>query len=63
MVLGYSILAVPTGIVTAEILESARVETNPTTRACPHCTSEGHASGARYCQDCGGELAPESDET
>jgi voltage-gated potassium channel len=58
MVLGYSILAVPTGIVTAEILETARRELQPTTRSCPHCTTDGHRLGARFCEDCGGELAP-----
>ncbi len=57
MILGYSILAVPTGIVTAEILETARSERTPTTRSCPHCTSDGHRADARFCRDCGGALA------
>ena len=56
MVLGYSIIAVPTGIVTAEIVENA-VGRQVSTRNCPECTSEGHATEARFCKDCGAPLA------
>ena len=55
MVLGYSIIAVPTGIVTAEIVETA-VAARTSTRACPSCLSEGHVADAHYCKDCGAEL-------
>ncbi len=55
MVLGYSIIAVPTGIVTAEIVESA-VSGKVSTRACPECLSEGHIASARFCRDCGASL-------
>jgi voltage-gated potassium channel len=58
MVLGYGIIAVPTGIVTAEIVESVTRSRVITTRSCPSCTSEGHEYDARYCKDCGGKLAP-----
>jgi voltage-gated potassium channel len=58
MVLGYSIIAVPTGIVTAEIVETAAASRRPTTRSCPNCLSEGHALRARFCKDCGAELPP-----
>jgi voltage-gated potassium channel len=58
MLLGYSIIAVPTGIVTAEIIDAARRPQN--TRTCPHCMSEGHLIEARFCRDCGGELAEPS---
>lgn len=54
MIMGYSIIAVPTGIVTAEIIEAARSPV--TTRACPSCMSEGHLRDARYCRDCGAPL-------
>ncbi len=57
MVLGYSILAVPTGIVTAEIVEEA-VGRKVSTRGCPSCLSEGHTMNAQYCCDCGVLLAP-----
>ena len=56
MVLGYSVIAVPTGIVTAEIVETA-VGRRITTRSCPYCTSEGHQIDSRYCKDCGSLLA------
>lgn len=56
MVLGYSIIAVPTGIVSAELAQ-ARRETF-TTQACPDCSREGHASDARYCKYCGAGLHP-----
>jgi voltage-gated potassium channel len=55
MVLGYSVIAVPTGIVTAEIVETA-VGAKISTRCCPECMSEGHVSEARYCRDCGKPL-------
>jgi voltage-gated potassium channel len=55
MLIGYGIIAVPTGIITAEIVEAARAPI--TTRSCPHCTSEGHLPDARYCKDCGQPLA------
>jgi len=52
MILGYAIIAVPTGIVTAEILETGRGRP-PTSRVCPGCLSEGHEHSARFCKDCG----------
>jgi voltage-gated potassium channel len=55
MILGYSIIAVPTGIVTAEIVETASAR-RVTTRCCPGCMREGHARDARFCMACGGEL-------
>ena len=58
MLLGYSIIAVPTGIVTAEIVEAARRPL--TSRTCAHCMSEGHLLEARFCRDCGEPLAERS---
>jgi voltage-gated potassium channel len=54
MVMGYGIIAVPTGIVTVEL--GAVMRKPPSTRACPHCSSEGHDPDAKYCKDCAGEL-------
>ena len=54
MLLGYSILAIPTGIFSAELLRRSRSEV--TTRACPHCGAEGHDLDARYCKRCGAEM-------
>lgn len=54
MILGYSIIAVPTGIVTVEMAQaySGRL----TTQACPHCSREGHESDASFCKYCGEPL-------
>jgi voltage-gated potassium channel len=54
MVLGYSIIAIPTGIVTAEIVQLGRAPV--TTRHCPECLSEGHQPDARFCKDCAAPL-------
>jgi voltage-gated potassium channel len=54
MVLGYCILAVPTGIVTAEMTRYGRAEFN--TRVCGECSKEGHESDAVHCKYCGAEL-------
>ena len=55
MIMGYSIIAVPTGIVSAEI---AKVDgpNAPNTRACPNCGVEGHRLDAKHCYGCGDEL-------
>lgn len=57
MLLGWGILAVPTGIVSAEFT-AQRVRRVPTTRTCPSCLSEGHEATARFCCDCGAALPP-----
>ncbi len=53
MILGYAIIAVPTGIVTAE-MSKAYKSTN--TQACPNCGAEGHDDDAVYCKFCGEKL-------
>lgn len=55
MIMGYGIIAIPTGIVTAELTSVAQPR-DPTTRTCPSCLTEGHRLDARYCRDCGVEL-------
>ena len=56
MIMGYSIIAVPTGIVTAEIVEGAAASRRITTRSCPNCLSEGHDRDASYCKKCSAPL-------
>lgn len=57
MLLGWGVLAVPTGIVTAEM--TAQRQSRPTTtRSCHECLSEGHQPEARFCRDCGARLPP-----
>ena len=63
MILGYSIIAVPTGIVTAEIVEGAAAARKITTRSCPGCLSEGHDRNATYCKDCASPLEVPIKET
>ncbi len=53
MIMGYAIIAVPTGIVSAEMVHSGRPVT---TRSCTECLSQGHELRARHCMDCGAEL-------
>jgi voltage-gated potassium channel len=53
MVIGFSIIAVPTGIVASEMSKTTKTVS---TQACPQCSSEGHAFGAKYCKDCGARL-------
>jgi voltage-gated potassium channel len=55
MLLGWGVLAVPTGIVTAEMTLRGRAATAGA-RACAACGSKGHETGARYCKDCGAAL-------
>ena len=55
MLLGYGIIAVPTGIVSSE-LNKADKEAHPEVKACPNCTPEDHAPNARYCHLCGVKL-------
>ncbi|MGE9270170.1 MAG: ion transporter [Verrucomicrobiales bacterium] len=50
---GYAILAVPTGIVTAEI---ARADGSSSSAACPSCGVHGHLPDAKYCRRCSAEL-------
>jgi voltage-gated potassium channel len=59
MITGYGIIAVPTGIVTAEIARhttTTLAEDQSATRLCPHCFTEGHDRDARFCKHCGGTL-------
>jgi voltage-gated potassium channel len=53
MILGYGIIAVPTGIVSAEI---ARAGLDTASRACPECAAEIYDADARHCKYCGGRL-------
>lgn len=54
MIMGYGIIAVPTGIVTVELSRAPRADV--TTRTCRECLSEGHDGDASYCRHCGERL-------
>jgi len=53
MILGYGIIAVPTGIVTAEFTRAARPVS---THVCPECHAEPHELDAIHCKYCGSRL-------
>ena len=63
MLLGWGVLAVPTGIVTAEMTAQRQQGTDVgaatshrTTRTCPNCLTEGLSHEANYCWNCGTHL-------
>ena len=54
VMLGYAMLAVTGGIITAELTNEIRESRQR--RQCPHCERSGHEIDARYCKFCGGDL-------
>ncbi|WP_298425650.1 ion transporter [uncultured Kordia sp.] len=58
MIMGYGIIAVPTGIVTAELATMDKDDIHLNTQSCPNCAAEGHRNGADFCFDCGESLNP-----
>ena len=58
MILGYAIIAVPTGIVTVEIGSATRKAAEE--KRCPKCGLLGHDSDARHCKRCGQILKEEN---
>lgn len=59
MILGYAIIAVPTGIVTNEMI-SANMKRRVNTQVCRYCSQEGHDDDAIHCKYCGERLDPET---
>ena len=55
MILGYAIIAVPTGIVTVELSEAAK-KAKHSAQVCPNCIKEGHEVDAIYCKYCSSKL-------
>tara|TARA_R110001592_G_scaffold46657_8_gene148460 strand:- start:485 stop:1333 length:849 start_codon:yes stop_codon:yes gene_type:complete len=62
MILGYGIIAVPTGIVSAEYTAQNKLQTpkkdevHLNTQACPNCSAEKHKDNAEFCYNCGYKL-------
>jgi voltage-gated potassium channel len=56
MILGYAIIAVPTGILSAELIEAAREHRGLSAEACPGCGTQGHDRDATHCKYCGTKL-------
>src|SRR5690606_21074254 len=51
MILGYGIIAVPTGLITAQII--SRRQTPQNTQMCVNCGADHHPDNAQYCYKCG----------
>lgn len=51
MIMGYAIIAVPTGIMASDMSRSQKIALN--TQACPNCMTEGHQDDAVHCRKCG----------
>ncbi|MGA0806650.1 MAG: ion transporter [Pseudohongiellaceae bacterium] len=60
MLSGYAIIAVPTGIVSSELMNQSqsrqRQDTHDFGIVCPHCKRKGHDRDANYCKQCGQAL-------
>tara|TARA_B110000037_G_C17127850_1_gene509233 strand:- start:4234 stop:5088 length:855 start_codon:yes stop_codon:yes gene_type:complete len=58
MIMGYAIIAVPTGIVTSELIKVDKndEDANISTKACESCSKEGHDKDAVHCKFCGEKL-------
>ena len=55
MIMGYGVIAVPTGIVSSEMI-SMKNKHEISNQRCPHCLREGHDNDAIYCKYCSGKL-------
>ena len=65
MILGYAVIAVPTGIVSAEMVAQTGAEdTTPVnSQSCQYCSAEGHSDDALFCRKCGESLHVNQKET
>ncbi len=65
MILGYAVIAVPTGVVTSEIIRGTKKnqnEVNINTQSCQSCSREGHDDDAIYCKYCGEKINEQDEE-
>ncbi|HBE70588.1 MAG TPA: potassium channel protein [Planctomycetaceae bacterium] len=61
ILLGYSLIIVPTGFVSAEIQSHAAKQQKLSARVCPACLHEGHHVNAKFCDQCGHPLTGNED--
>jgi len=54
MIIGYAIIAVPTGIITVELTKAHNQKVSG--QVCPRCMYEGHDADATFCKNCGAQL-------
>jgi len=55
MILGYGVIAVPTGLVAAGVVQAVK-ENNAKKQSCPRCKSNDNSDGSNYCKICGEDL-------
>lgn len=56
MILGYGIIAIPTGIITSEMTKTEKKLIPNNTQNCPNCSNAYHQDKAEYCHNCGHKL-------
>jgi voltage-gated potassium channel len=56
MIIGYGIIAVPTGIVTMEMNKASKADIPKNTEKCRNCGDDYHLDGSVYCKTCGHKL-------
>ncbi|MEW7290466.1 ion transporter [Aquimarina sp. 2304DJ70-9] len=56
MIIGYGIIAVPTGIVSAEYAQQSKEKLPLNTQHCGNCNVDNHLDGAKFCHNCGEDL-------
>ncbi len=56
MIIGYGVIAVPTGIVSSELSRAKNHPTPTNTQVCPHCHDSFHLDKAVFCKTCGTKL-------
>ncbi|MBN2746495.1 MAG: ion transporter [Bacteroidales bacterium] len=56
MLLGYAIIAVPTGIISSELINHRNTKIHTNTQTCQNCNYSDHDDDAKYCKVCGTEL-------
>lgn len=56
MILGYGIIAIPTGIISSEMTRGKAHSVDMNTNSCPSCSADNHRDDARHCYKCGEKL-------
>ena len=56
MIMGYGVIAIPTGIVSSEMTKTSKKDVQTSTQACPNCMAEAHRDNAEFCYKCGDVL-------
>jgi voltage-gated potassium channel len=56
MLLGYAVIAVPTGIITSDMVNTVNKPVQKNTQVCSHCNFDEHDDDAKFCKRCGTEL-------